>query len=198
MAVVLAGGYVEAGDGGRVRAQPGTVIVHQSYAAHMNAFEAPRSVVLNLIGCAGSRWIGAGVVDDVDAIVRVAEYDAAAAAELVMDNMRSEAVRLGDWPDLLADALARNPGLSLTDWSESMNLNPASVSRGFRRCFGLSPKRFRLEAKARNALRAIADTTEGLAHVAASSGFADQSHLSRVCRDLTGVTPAALRAKSLQ
>lgn len=198
VSIVLVGGYVEAGDGGRIQTQPGSVIVHDAYAAHLNAFEARRTIVLNLVGCVRTRSISTGVVDDVDPIVRVAEYNAAAAAELIMDGMRSEEVRLCDWPDLLADALNRNPDLSLTEWADRMKLDPASVSRGFRRCFGVSPKRFRLEAKTRSALRAITATTEPLSHVAANCGFADQSHLNRACRNLTGVTPAALRAKSVQ
>jgi AraC-like DNA-binding protein len=198
VSVVLVGGYVEAGDGGRVRAQAGTVIVHKAYAAHLNTFEAPRSVVLNLVGGTRSPLIGAGVIDDVDEIVRVAEHDTAAAVALIMDGMRSEVARFSDWPDLLAEALTRNPELSIAEWADGMKLNPASVSRGFRRCFGVSPKRFRLEAKARNALRGIANTTERLSLVAASCGFADQAHLNRTCLNLTGETPAAFRAKSVQ
>lgn len=198
VSIVLAGGYVEAGDRGRIRAQPGSVLVHSAYAAHLNAFEASRTIVLNLVGLGAAQAIRAGRIDDVDAVARAAERDATAAAMLVAARVRSETAQLNDWPDLLADALSTNHALSITDWAERMGLNPASVSRGFRRCFGVSPKRFRREARTRNALLAITSSRERLAHVAFDCGFADQPHLSRACRDLVGMTPAALRAKSVQ
>lgn len=198
VSIVLVGGYVEAGDGGRTRAQPGSVLVHGAYAAHLNVFEASRTVVLNLVGLTSARVIRAGIIDDVDAVARAAERDATAAVMLVAGRVRPEETRLNDWPDQLADALSTDPALSITDWANRMGLNPASVSRGFRRCFGVSPKSFRREARTRNALCAITGTREQLAHVAADCGFADQAHLSRACRELAGVTPATLRAKSVQ
>ncbi|KAI1692069.1 helix-turn-helix domain-containing protein [Ditylenchus destructor] len=62
----------------------------------------------------------------------------------------------GDWPDLLAATLARDPALSITAWADRAGLDPASVSRGFARAYGVSPKRFRLELRTRSAVRALA------------------------------------------
>ena len=198
VSIVLAGGYLEAGDGGRVRARPGTVIAHEPYCAHLNMFEASQTVVLNLIGRAALPTIPTGLVADVDTIMRTAERDPQAASVMIAENVQPKTATLDDWPHLLADALIRDSHLSISDWADSIGLNPASASRGFRRCFGVSPKRFRREVRTRRALRAITSTQEPLAHIAADCGFSDQAHLSRACRELVGAPPGILRAKSVQ
>lgn len=197
LAVVLAGGYVEAGDGGRWRARPGTVMVHGAHEAHRDCFDAAETVVLNLPVPAGLAPM-AGMIDDIDAIARIAERDPSSAAALAATMLRPGAYRLDDWPDLLADALVADPALALGDWAELMGLAPASVSRGFGRAYGVSPKRYRLEARTRHALHAVAGSRISLAEIAAAHGFADQAHMTRALVALTGTPPGALRAKSVQ
>ena len=196
-ALVLAGGYVEAGDGGRWLARPGTVLIHGAHEAHRDLFMPGRTIVLNL-PLAGGLAAGAGMIDDVDAVARAAERDPIAAAQLVSAGIRRGAHRLADWPDLLADALADDPALGLADWADRIGLAPASVSRGFARTYGVSPKRYRLEVRARRALAAVATTGTALADIAADHGFADQAHMTRAIMMLTGGTPGAFRAKSVQ
>jgi AraC-like DNA-binding protein len=73
--------------------------------------------------------------------------------------------------------------------SECHGLTPATVSRGFARVFETSPAAFRAEARA---LRAFARITAGgrsLAGIAAVAGFADQAHMTRAIRALTGRPP---------
>ncbi|MBY8826419.1 helix-turn-helix domain-containing protein [Sphingomonas colocasiae] len=197
VAVVLAGGYVEAGDRGRWLAGPGTVIVHGAHEAHCDAFQAGETIVLNLPALPTFER-GAGLIDDPDRAMRLAERDPAAATAFVAGHLRPGARRFADWPDLLADAMGGDPALSITDWADAMGLSPASVSRGFHRAFGVSPKRFRMEVRVRRALRAITRTDEPLAELAADLGFADQAHMTRALRSITGTTPAGLRAKSVQ
>lgn len=197
VAVVMAGGYIEAGDHGRWLAGPGTVIVHGAHEAHRDAFEAGETIVLNLPALAVFEQ-GAGLIDDPDAVMRLAKRDPVAAAHFVAVHIRPGAHRFADWPDLLADAIGDDPALSITDWANAMGLAPASVSRGFHRAFGVSPKRFRMETRARRALRIIAGTNEPLAQLAAGLGFSDQAHMTRALRDIAGATPARLRAKSVQ
>ena len=197
VAVVLAGGYVEAGDGGRWRARPGSVIVHGAHEAHCDHFECRETVVLNLPPIAGLT-AGAGRIADVDAVVRLAERDRPAAAALVADAMLSGAEPLADWPDLLAADLRGNHVSDLAAWADRHRLNPASVSRGFFRAYGVSPKRYRLEARTRRAWATIGAGASSLADVAAAHGFSDQAHLTRAMTMVTGLTPGAVRAKSVQ
>jgi AraC-like DNA-binding protein len=165
VALVLAGGYVEAGDRGRLRVEAGQA--------------APAGDAL-------------GHVDDADAVARLAERDAGEAAELLRQTFRPSAVRLNDWPDLLAAALAADPNLGLTDWAEAMGIAPQSLSRGFRQAYGVSPKRYRLELRALQALRRLPGWQGSMAMLAAETGFADQAHLTHAIVALTGRPPKRL------
>jgi len=197
MAIVVEGGYQEAGDSGRVEARPGDVLLHGAYHAHRDAFLSCGATVLNLpietATQSGFGWIG-----DVDAIVRLAERDPWQAVSLATAHMVSNESLLAEWPDLLAAALQDDPDLRIADWAAGMGLAAASVSRGFGRAYGVSPKRFRLEVRARQAASRLSSWRDGLASFAAELGFADQAHLSRAIISLTGLTPARLRAKSVQ
>lgn len=197
IALVLAGGYEEAGDDGRVAVREGSVIVHGAHQAHQDRFGAKGARVLNLPAIPGLAP-GAGTVTDPDAAARLAERDPNAATELVRASWRPGAETANDWPDLLAAALRDDPALVLAHWADRMRLDPASVSRGFARVYGVSPKRFRLEARARRAVLALAGWRSGLAELAVAHGFADQAHLTRAVVALTGLPPARLRAKSVQ
>lgn len=197
VALVLAGGYQEAGDEGRIAAQPGTVIVHGRWTAHQDRFGARGAQILNLPAIAGLT-AGVGHIADPDTAARLAERDPRAAAEHVRDSFCPGAARLGDWPDLLAAALRADPDLALASWARGMGLDPASVSRGFARAYGVSPKRFRLEARTRRALAALHGWRGNLAQLAADQGFADQAHLTRAIATMTGTPPVRLRAKSVQ
>jgi AraC-like DNA-binding protein len=197
VALVLDGGYDEAGDQGRLSATAGTVVVHGDWTAHRDCFGARGAQVLNLPLPAGLAP-GAGHIADPDAAARLAERDAVAAAAYVRAHFRPGAARRCDWPDLLADALTADPDLALTLWADRVGLDPASVSRGFLRAYGVSPKRFRLEARTRRAIAALASWRGSLADLAADQGFADQAHLARSVVALTGSPPIRLRAKSVQ
>ncbi len=197
IALVLDGGYEEAGDQGRVAARPGTVVVHGDWTAHRDCFGARGARVLNLPLPTGLA-AGAGYIANPDAAARLAERDPAAAATYVQEHFRLGAVRCDDWPDQLADALTADPGLALTPWADRLGLDPASVSRGFARAYGVSPKRFRLEARTRRALAMLISWRGSLAGLAADQGFADQAHLARSVVALTGSPPIRFRAKSVQ
>lgn len=196
-AVVLAGGYVEAGENGRIVAAPGTVIVHDPFGAHRDIFGDCGAQVLNLAVASGLQS-GVWEIDDPDAVVRLAERNPGAASALVAEKARRGGQRLDDWPDRLAAMLRVDPAQSIADWADAQGLHPASVSRGFARAYGVSPKRFRHEARVRRAIDLLADWDESLAALAAETGFADQAHLARSVRDIAGAAPIMLRAKCVQ
>lgn len=197
VALVLGGDYEESGDQGRVAVRPGTVVVHGDWTAHRDHFGARGAHVLNLPVARGLAP-GAGQIADPDTAARLAERDPQAAADYVRDHFRAGAANRDDWPDLLAAALVGDPDIMLADWAERAGLNPASISRGFARAYGVSPKRFRLEARTRRALAALDGWRGSLADLAADRGFADQAHLTRSIVAMTGIPPALHRAKSVQ
>lgn len=194
VALVLEGGYVEAGAAGRLRVQAGQAVFHAAHEAHQNQFGARGARVLNLPLPTGlcEDWT-LGELGDADAVVRLAERDPAEAAALLRQDFRPGGTRLNDWPDLLAAALWADTALDLGAWAEGMGLAPASLSRGFRRAYGTSPKRYRLEQRALQALRRLPHWPGTLAALAAETGFADQAHLGRSLQALTGHAPGQLR-----
>lgn len=191
-ALVLSGGYVEAGDAGRHWMEPGCVLLHEAWESHLDRFGDRGAEVLVLEIADEDASGSAGHVADPDAIVRLAERDAAAASRALLAQLQPTA-GAGDWPDQLAEALRCDPGLCVGDWANARGLRLGSVSRGFRQVYGLSPVGFRLVQRTRRALDALRRAAEPLCQVALDCGFADQAHMSRAIRSLTGTTPSALR-----
>lgn len=194
VALVLSGGYEEAGETGRRRLEPGEVAVHEVFAGHRNGVGAGGAVVLNLParGLAG----GFGQVADPDAVVRLAQTDPEAAARLLAASFTPLPAHALDWPDELARALTTAPQLVLADWARAQGLAPETLSRGFQRVFGLTPKRFRHELRARRALRGLVAGAEPLAALALDAGFADQAHMTHAVTGLTGFSPGTWRRAS--
>ncbi|WP_431046320.1 helix-turn-helix domain-containing protein [Roseateles sp. L2-2] len=189
VALVLAGGYVEAGDRGRLRVEAGQAVFHGEHESHQNEFFRTGARVLNLPAIGRDIGEAFGQVDDPDAIVRLAERDPDEAAGLLRQTFRPSTLRLNDWPDLLAAALADDPNLGLAEWADTVGIAPQSLSRGFHRAYGLSPKRYRLELRTLQALRQLPGWQGSMATLAAETGFADQAHLTRAIVALTGRTP---------
>lgn len=192
VALVLAGGYVEAGDRGRVRVEAGQAVFHAPHESHRNEFFGLGARVLNLPAADCDLGGALGHVDDPDTIARLAERDPCQAGALLRQTFRPSATRLDDWPDLLAEALAADPNLCLAEWADTLGIAPQSLSRGFRRAYGTTPKRFRLELRALEALRRLPGWQGSMATLAAETGFADQAHLTRALVALTGLTPKRL------
>lgn len=186
---MLEGEEVEAGEEGRRRVRSGDVLVHQPFDAHCNYISTRGLTVLCLPWPANFDLPPMGHLDDADAIVRLAERDAFAATAETIATMVRRDDRLADWPDLLAENLRSFDGLSLRDWADQAGLAPETLSRGFRKLYGASPARYRFEYRAREAWRQIVRTTHSLTEIAMSCGFADQSHMSRAVRAITGSSP---------
>jgi AraC family transcriptional regulator len=68
-------------------------------------------------------------------------------------------------------------------------------TRIFARSVGMTPYRYVVHLRLRRALELIRDGRQGLAEIAAATGFADQSHLSRWVRRVHGVSPSKLMAR---
>lgn len=192
-AVVLSGGYEEAGDAGRRRVGPGDVVLHGPFEAHLDRSGRLGAQVLNL-GLPAPLVGGFRRLDDPDALARLAERDPVAAARKLASLARPAPEPDGDWPDVLALALAGPHPFRLDAWARRQGLTPEAVSRGFRKVFAVTPSRFRLEARARAALAAIAADPSPLAAIAADAGFCDQAHMTRAVTALTGRPPGAWRA----
>ncbi len=126
-------------------------------------------------------------------------------AELAQDPFGGDAVLSGAETSNLSASEARSPiekiaaalagenDMALEALAETHGMNPWTLTRAFRRAYGMSPLLFRLNARIERALQLIAEGASSLSAVAAQAGFADQSHLSHVVKRMIGRTPAALR-----
>ena len=192
-ALVLSGGYVEAGDTGRHAVEAGDVLLHQAWESHLDRFDGRGAEVLVLPIADADAAPLIGHMADPDAIARLAETDRVAAARRLLAAIRPRPRTHADWPDLLAQALADDPQMSLGLWAAQAGLHPGSVSRGFRQVFGITPLAFRLVQRTRRALAAVRASTAPLSLIAQACGFADQAHMCRAIRTVANTTPKALR-----
>lgn len=198
--IVVSGIFEESGYSGRVRAAAGDVLIHPDLDAHAN--HRVTSTV-KLIRLPWRDRDGIGVrrhLDGLDELVRVAEKDVHEASARLVAALAGELPdcpgNRNDWPDLLAADLAHDPSLALGRWADHHGLARASVSRGFAKAYGIAPEVFRAELKTKAAWLRITRESEGFGAIAADAGFADQAHMSRWVRRLTGATPMSWRRES--
>jgi AraC-like DNA-binding protein len=95
--------------------------------------------------------------------------------------------------DRLADDPLEPP--TLTQMAAMVELSKFQLLRRFEKVYGLTPYAWLLHRRAELASRQIR-AGASLADAAASSGFADQSHMTRVFARQFGFTPGALRQAS--
>src|SRR5207237_9424371 len=112
-AIVLAGGYEEAGDGGRWRVGAGDVLIHAGFAAHQDRVDARGCRLLNLPLSGRPPVDGGFAIADPDVIVRLAEADVSTASAALFAQPRRPVPAQTDWPDLLAARLDRLEPLRL-------------------------------------------------------------------------------------
>ena len=195
-AIILDGHYSEAGDTGRHYVGPGDVLFHRSWESHVNLVgsRGARLLVLKVEG----EWSCSprGIARDPDQIARLAEHDVHAALEQLVLTFEEVKAEPSDWPDLLAADLRAAPNLKLADWAEAHGLHPGSLTRGFSQVFGITPARYRLIQHTHIALAALSHSRASMAEVAAACDFADQAHMARAVRNLTGMTPSQIRASA--
>lgn len=193
VAVVMAGGYVEAGDRGRRRVEAGDVLVHEPFETHRNLMEGEGAEVLNLPLPAGIDLPAAARTSDPDLLARLCERNPAEAAEALSFGLALGPDTMDDWPDLLAAVCSQGSPFRLSDWARDHGLAAATVSRGFARIYGVSPARYRAEARSRRAWRDVMAGSDPLASIALATGFADQAHMTRSIARITGLPPARWR-----
>jgi AraC-like DNA-binding protein len=193
-ALVLSGCYEEAGDTGRHRVTAGDVIFHEAFEAHLDRIPQSRVEVLNLpLPADYVCQAPLAKISDPDVIVSLAEKNKDEAAALLLSSTEIREPEYQDWPDELAASLIRDASMNFSSWSEVTEISAWNLSRGFARIFGISPSGFRARARIRQAWRAIRTTNMPLSAIAADCGFADQAHMTRGIKSMTGQRPTAWR-----
>ena len=88
--------------------------------------------------------------------------------------------------------LGANPKIEIGDVARRLDWNVRMIHRQFIAACGYSPKHFQRIMRIQGALRVAHSTPVAeLGDLAAAAGYADQAHMTRDFRDITGFTPAA-------
>jgi AraC-like DNA-binding protein len=191
--VVLAGSFVESSFAGRTVAQPGDVLLHGRFDCHANTSAGRSSIRILRLPWQDDAVEGCFRVRDPDRLVTLCERDPHQAMEALAENLVAVRAHQGRWTHTLALQLAGGDPLSLRQWAHARGLRPDDISRGFRCDFGVSPKRFRLEARSRRAWGTVMHSTWSLTRIAQDHDFADLAHMSRSIQAFTGLSPTTWR-----
>ncbi len=93
--------------------------------------------------------------------------------------------------DMLAASCEAMPALS--EVAERCGLSRGHFSKAFKQSTGLSPRAWQLQQRLQQAEALLVSDAQPIASIAASCGFSDQSHLTRVFGQHFGSTPAQWR-----
>jgi transcriptional regulator GlxA family with amidase domain len=83
--------------------------------------------------------------------------------------------------------------ISVEELAGLVRLSVSHFGRAFKQSYGRSPHAHVIAERIERAQEMMLGTTEPLAQIASAVGLADQSHLSRLFRQVTGESPFAWR-----
>jgi transcriptional regulator GlxA family with amidase domain len=120
----------------------------------------------------------------------------AAAAEPHQKSRETYCSRLAPWQlkrvtEFIGANLAET--LQLSDLAALSGLSTSHFGRAFKGSTGLPPHRWHLRLRIERARAMLTDAGASLADVACATGFADQSHFTRVFSRTVGMSPGAWR-----
>jgi AraC family transcriptional regulator len=88
--------------------------------------------------------------------------------------------------------------LTVQAMAADLGVSPVRLSRAFRRSFGESLGAYQRRVRIGRACERLRAATASLADIAVEAGFTDQSHFTRVFKQLIGVTPAVFRRERVR
>ena len=83
--------------------------------------------------------------------------------------------------------------ITLKELANEACLSPYHFIRTFKATFGVTPHRYIIDLKVGFAKRMISNNSASFSQIAFMTGFSNQSHFSRVFKQLTGLTPSEYR-----
>lgn len=93
--------------------------------------------------------------------------------------------------EIMTARLASN--LTIAQVASECRLTPSHFARAFRQSLGVAPQRYLLQLRVSEAKKHLVQQHLPLSDIALMCGFGDQSHFTRVFRQLAGRTPGAWR-----
>jgi len=219
LSMVLQGGNIEKRKIKQIDCLPGTVTFYDAWEPHYSVHIIPGSCQVNLeiadgfiaeydlsvrsfalekSNPADTRFLMLKVyrellVNDLDsslsvtsALLRALYFSGKAASDQSVPN----------WVPLVKEMLHDrwNDHITLNELGLIASLHPANLSGYFPKYFGCTIGEYRRKLKIEKALELIKTSSVSLTTIAHRAGFADQSHFTRACKELTGWNPKQLRA----
>ena len=209
LCAVVAGGFVEKSGRGWVDVGPGTVRISSAARHDIDFSPAGAQCLVMLPGLPGfsgldaprflspdpwmSRLVGA-LASRMEAASPL-EIDEAADEFLAQIQRRLDgrSAPPPPWLQQLRERIDDGEANSVGELAAEFGVHRVHLARAFRDHYGTSLSRHLQRTRLVRARRLLAATDLTLADVAATAGFADQSHLTRSVRSALGTTPAALR-----
>lgn len=215
---VVQGGYRETAGACERECNPSSIVLHPAGELHANKFVGAGSHLFRVE--VDDAWFAElrehGVRDDIPAeahggpISLIAtrlfresrQRDSltplmieALTLELAIAMARRDGGRAPDWLPRLDEYLHEHfaDHLRLQDLAHAAGVHPGHLSRVFRARYGCSVGEYARRLRIDRARQELVTTDAPIADVAASTGFADQSHFSRVFARVTGFSPARYR-----
>lgn len=192
-ALVLNGGYEELTAEGRFACGPGTLVIHPDWHAHGDAFGSGGATVLNLPArlSDGFRVLR---LSDPAAFERLARQRPREAVRAAMEEADcTPPIAPALWLVRLTALLAEREEVAVEVLARACGVSPEHAARRCKAWFGLGPVQLRKERRLQTAIRLLRDGANP-AQAAATAGFSDQPHLTRLLKRATGLTPARMRA----
>ena len=214
----FAGGYRETHDGKTIQYDPFSIAFHPAGFVHSDEVFGPekffavelqpewQSRVGHLFDISAwhfelqhgeAVWLAVALLqrflnDELEAL----EVDAVVSEMLgialrLVDRDRPQRAWVTDVKRVLRETYAER--VSLEELGARVGLHPASLSRGFRLDEGITIGEYLNRVRVQQACRAMTVPNATLAQVAVACGFADQSHLTRVFKSVTGSAPGVFR-----
>ncbi len=119
--------------------------------------------------------------------------------ELLAEVFRPKSPRAeqgaGDWLSRVMEALraSYNDPLTLNGLASLAGVHPVSIARAFRKRYLCSVGEYVRQLRVEAACREIVNSDLPIVEIAARAGFFDQSHLCRMVKQYTGMSPSELR-----
>jgi AraC family transcriptional regulator len=195
-----------------------TVIYHPAGEGHSDRFEAEGASVLSIDLASAARNVG--IVDRLSA-TRMEVTDAQFLArqinrefgepchtsDLVIESLAFELMgncvrkrrkltrRTPGWLPLAIELVNEHYGerLTLAEVAQLIGVHPVHLARHFRRRMGCTFGEFLRRIRLSRALTELRTSNKPVAEISANTGFADQSHMTRLLQATMGITPAAYR-----
>jgi AraC-like DNA-binding protein len=104
-----------------------------------------------------------------------------------VDRLAELDAEVSEAATMLDDASA-----SVADVSSRVYVSERQLRRRFAERVGYGPKTLQRVLRFQRLVSILGEPEADLARAATAAGYADQAHLTRECRDLSGLTPAAL------